>query len=291
MSKTIVLVHGRRQEFKDPNDLTRMWLDGLDIGLRSAGLAAVDRATVTMPFYGNELYRITEESASVRIRLESASDEPGPFHPAMPPDVGRLERELLREQALAAGVSALAPDGELRQEGLESVLSWGPARRILDSLSRRTRVDQAIITDYLRDVAVYLSVGREAILSCVRSGIPAEGEIVLLSHSLGTVIARDLLVDDSLRHRTTLWVTAGSPLGLDAVRKNLSPGGSGNPGLTWVSAYDVNDIVAIGHPLAPKWGMPAVLDIEVENGSEPHDIAKYLAHTSVAKHIAVELNR
>ena len=33
------------------------------------------------------------------------------------------------------------------------------------------------------------------------------------THSLGTVVGRDLLVDEGLRRRTRLWVTAGSPLG------------------------------------------------------------------------------
>lgn len=285
MSPTVILLHGRSQEFKDVEELKRGWLDGLDIGLRSAGLPLVRREEVVMPFYGNELYHVTAATAAAPIRLESAIDQPGPFHPTLPAEVGQVERELLEDQAREAGVAVI------QQEGIDGVLSWGLARRVLDSLARRTRVDQVIITEHLRDVAVYLTVGRDAILSCVRPDIPPDGDLIWVTHSLGTVVGRDLLADDDLRARSTLWVTAGSPLGMDAVRKNLLPGASKNPGVPWVSTYDVNDIVALGHPLAPKWGSPEVVDVEVENDAEPHSIARYLAHASVAEHIGRALAR
>jgi hypothetical protein len=78
-----------------------------------------------------------------------------------------------------------------------------------------------------------------------------------------------------------LWVTAGSPLGLDAVEKNLRTQGARNPGVSWVSAYDVQDIVALGHPLLPSWGPPLV-DVKVDNGDSPHSIERYLSHPEVA---------
>ena len=75
---------------------------------------------------------------------------------------------------------------------------------------------------------------------------------MLVSHSLGTVVAFDLLDDPELRQRTRLWVTAGSPLGLEAVQRNLLSKGTHDPGLQWLSCYDVNDVVALGHPAAPR---------------------------------------
>lgn len=285
MNPTVVLVHGRSQEFKDVEELKREWLDGLDIGLRAAGMPPANREDVVMPFYGNELYHVTAATAKAPIRLETTTDQPGPFHPTLPAEVGKVERQLLEDQAREAGVAVIQP------EGLDAVLSWGVARRVLDSLARRTRVDQAIITEYLRDVAVYLTVGRDAVLSTVKPAIPPDGDLILVTHSLGTVVGRDLLTDDDLRARTRLWVTAGSPLGMDAVRKNLLPGATQNPGVSWVSTYDVNDIVALGHPIAPKWGSPEVLDVEVENDAEAHSIAKYLSHPSVAQHIGRALAR
>jgi len=281
MTVTMIFVHGRGQEFQDPAAVVRSWQAGLAAGLIKAGMAPLADVPVVFPYYGNLLYQITAQVARDPIELEAmpaGPDEAGPFHPYLPEDAGRLERELLADMATAAGPAA----GEEQEAfGLDRVLSWGAARDTLTWIARHTRVDQAIITDYLRDVAVYLTRGRSQVLDLVREAIPAEVPVVLVSHSLGTVVARDLLGDAELRDRTMLWITAGSPLGLDAVEKNLRTQGARNPGVSWVSAYDVHDIVALGHPLLPSWGPPLV-DVKVDNGDSPHSIERYLSHPEVA---------
>ena len=280
MTATMVFVHGRGQEFQDPAALVRSWQAGRAAGLIKAGTAPLADAPVVFPYYGNLLYQITAQVARDPIELEAmpaGPDEAGPFHPYLPEDAGRLECELLADMAAAARPAT----GEEEAFGLDRVLSWGAARDTLTWIARHTRVDQAIVTDYLRDVAVYLTRGRSQVLDLVREAIPAGVPVVLVSHSLGTVVARDLLDDATLRNRVMLWVTAGSPLGLDAVQKNLLTPGARNPGVSWVSAYDVHDIVALGHPLLPVWG-PPLGDVEVDNGDSPHSIERYLNHPEVA---------
>ena len=302
---TLVFLHGRGQEFKKPEQLLRKWLAALNAGLTAAGADPLPADRVVLPFYGNVLYQVTAASAGKALRLEStrSTDEPGPFSPATPPGAGALERELLLDMARAAGMAVPDPDeppppvertgggGRLREEGLrDRILSWGPARELLVSLAKRSRVDQLVITAQLRDVAVYLSDGRDEVLGVVREAVPAEGPLVLVSHSLGTVVARDLLHDDDVRRRTVLWVTAGSPLGLEAVQKNLIDPGHEHPGVEWLTAYDVNDVVALGHPLEKSWGAP-LTDLEVENDTAPHSISRYLAHAGVAGPIGIAATR
>jgi len=280
MTVTMVFVHGRGQEFQDPAVLARSWQASLAAGLIKAGMAPLADAPTVFPYYGNLLYQITAQVARDPIELEAmpaGPDEPGPFHPYLPEDGGRLEREVLADMATVARPTA----AEEEAFGLDRVLSWGAARDTLTWIARNTRVDQAIITDYLRDVAVYLTRARSQVLDLVREAIPPGVPVVLVSHSLGTVVARDLLDDAQLRDRVMLWVTAGSPLGLDAVQKNLLTKGAHNPGVSWVSAYDVHDIVALGHPLLPGWG-PPLSDVRVDNGDSPHSIERYLAHPEVA---------
>lgn len=302
---TLVFLHGRGQEFKKPEQLLRKWLAALNAGLTAAGADPLPADRVVLPFYGNVLYQVTAASAGKALRLEStrSTDEPGPFSPATPPETGALERELLLDMARAAGMAVPDPDeppppvertgggGRLREEGLrDRILSWGPARELLVSLAKRSRVDQLVITAQLRDVAIYLSAGRDEVLEVVREAVPAEGPLVLVSHSLGTVVARDLLHDDDVRERTALWVTAGSPLGLEAVQKNLLDPGSKHPGVEWLTAYDVNDVVALGHPLERSWGAP-LADLEVENDTDPHSISRYLAQAPVAGPIGIAATR
>jgi hypothetical protein len=107
---------------------------------------------------------------------------------------------------------------------------------------------------------------------------------VLVAHSLGTVVARDLLDEPDVRARTAAWVTAGSPLGLRTVQRNLRTEGAVNPGRPWLSPYDVADIVALGHPLEKQWGQP-LRDIRVANGDAPHSITRYLGHAEVARFV------
>jgi hypothetical protein len=294
-SPTVVFVHGRAQEFKDPAMLTRQWLAALNAGLTSADEAPLGAGDVVFPFYGDVLYRISAEAAGDRVRLESLpAGEAGPFRPDTPPDVGAMEREMVADMGRlarievpppdvpAADVEATAARTRVRHEGLrEHILSWKTARDVLSLLAKRSRVDQLIIQAQLRDVAMYLTRGRDDILEVVRTAIPLDTPLILASHSLGTVVARDLLVDDGIRNRTVLWVTTGSPLGLDAVQRNLLTSGCVHPEIDWVSAYDTNDVVALGHPLRESWGDP-LTDVEVENGADSHSISRYLAHSQVA---------
>ena len=280
MVATMVFIHGRGQEFKDPAVLARTWQAGLAAGLTKADRPQLAGMPVVFPFYANLLYQFTAQVAQDPIQLEvlpAGPDEPGPLHPYLPADVGTLERELLKDLALSAG----APVAEEEGFGIGQVLSWGAARDALTWIAAHTRVDQAIIADHLRDVAVYLTRARSQVLDLVRKAIPPAVPIVLVSHSLGTVVARDLLDDVQLRARATFWVTAGSPLGLEAVQRNLLTPGASNPGVDWLTAYDVHDIVALGHPLRPTWG-PPLRDIAVDNGDSPHSIERYLGHPEVA---------
>lgn len=299
---TLVFVHGRGQEFKDPGTLRRRWLAGLNAGLTQAGSTPLGADRVVFPYYGNVLYKVTREAAGDRVRLESlGQDDPGPFHPATPADVGAVERELLADVARSAGIAVPEPDeprteverraggsSGVRPEGLrERILSWRTARELLTLLAKRSRVDQLIIEAQLRDVAMYLTRGRESVLDVVRGALPAQGPLVLVTHSLGTVVACDLLDDDAIRARTRLWVTTGSPLGLEAVQRNLLNPGRRHPGLPWLTAFDINDVVALGHPLRRSWGDP-LRDVEVENDNDPHSISRYLSHARVAGPIGAE---
>ena len=295
MNATLVFLHGRGQEFKDPERLRRSWLAGLGAGLVRAGLpaGALDAVPSVFPFYGNVLYGITADLARDPLELESMSgarDEPAPLHPYLPEDVGRLEQRLLHDmtRSLAPPPQAEEPDADL--EGLGAIveagrraLSWDVARNGLLALARYTRFDQEVISAHLRDVAVYLTRGREEVLAAVRAGFPDGGSVVLVSHSLGTVVACDLLNDPEIRDRTRLWVTAGSPLGLEAVQHNLRPRGPRPVGVDWLTTYDPQDVVALGHPLR-SWG--AVRNVRVDNGGSPHAIDRYLSHPATAGAIA-----
>jgi len=125
----------------------------------------------------------------------------------------------------------------------------------------------------------------------VRAALPETGPLVIVAHSLGSVVAMDLLARLPERVEVDLLVTAGSPLGLDAVRTSLWARGVNRPHRTgrWVNTYYAGDPVAIGCPLAGRW--PGVNDeFRVHNPRDrAHDIAEYLGHEVVARAVGERL--
>lgn len=283
---TMVLVHGRRQEFKDPDALSRKWRAGLAAGLVKAGEPPVEDIPVVFPFYADTLYRITGElSRNERVDLESLPGErgePGALHPYVTRDVGELERRLIADMAYGLGYAPPVEEESLR----DITLSWRAGRAALEWIADHTHVDETVIANNFRDVAVYLRKARKDVLEIVLSSLPPPDEpIVLVSFSLGTVVACDLLYDPDVRRRTLLWVTAGSPLGLGAVQRNLRSQGAHNPKVPWLNVFDTRDFVALGCPLLSAWKQP-LTDLAVDNGDAPHSIERYLGHPQVASAIA-----
>ena len=113
MSATLVFVHGRGQEAKDPARLERKWRAGLAAGLVKAQASSVDSTPSVFTYYGDLLYRITAELAQrgERVDLEALpANEPGPLHPYLPSDTGEVERELLADDSnIRFGSSAPPP--------------------------------------------------------------------------------------------------------------------------------------------------------------------------------------
>jgi hypothetical protein len=287
----MVFIHGRGQEFKNPSTLMTSWRSGLAAGLVKAGRPSLDDVRTVLPFYGNVLYQVTTdlERNSSPVHLEAMPadvDQPGPLHPALSKEVGAVERELMTDLAGEAHAPLVREEG-IFPKGVQRVLSWGAVRNALVWVAKNAGVDREVIKSQLKDVAVYLAGAgaRDQVLAAVQAGIPADGTVLLVTHSLGTVVGCDLLNDAAIRQRTVAWVTLGSPLGLPTVQRNLKTKGPHHPeNINWQTGYDTNDVVALGHPLQPTWGNP-LADVQVKNSDAPHDIERYLSHPEVADFI------
>ena len=111
---------------------------------------------------------------------------------------------------------------------------------------------------------------------------------VVVSHSMGTVIAYDCLKQVDGCARVDGFITIGSPLGLDEVQDKLRPGWSradGFPGATldgrWVNLFDRLDPVCGFDPVLANdyrgGGTSRVEDVAVQNdGAWRHSATKYL---------------
>jgi endonuclease G len=292
----LVLVHGRGQHGKDPVLLRRSWAGGLNRGLTLAGLPPVDPADAWFPFYGDAL-------AAALDAHESLAAAPAPSELALYADlVGEAaERAGMPAAALVVpadddgggahrAVPGLRPDESLAGIGAALVGRLHPQ---LSWLAARSGLDTEAIAALFRDVAAYLERPpvRRAVLDAVRATLPQEGHLVLVTHSLGTVVGIDLLHEPPPGVTVDLLVTAGSPLGLDTVQSRLLAGRARRPDVgRWLNVWSAADPVAIGCPLADDW-RGQLDELVVEHDKEhAHDITRYLAHSAVAGAIGTALS-
>lgn len=195
----ILCVHGRGQEDKDEGArqaMARHWVGGLAKGLVEAGYAPVDVNATIFPYYGQELW----DALQARIRqgnkpftLESLTYEPGEDVEPIAERTGSLIEEV------AADVG-YRPEPHTPEE-LNDVLDVPGVGPALNWLASKLRVDRLLITQVLRDVALYLEGGaiRDRVLSVVRESVAeasvTSGEpLIVIGHSLGSVVVYDLLI-------------------------------------------------------------------------------------------------
>jgi hypothetical protein len=295
MRRQLVLVHGRAQEQKDSIALKAEWLEALEEGLAKSNLTLpIPEQDVRFPFYGDTLYEMVggksaDEAAAVVVRGED-SDE----------DENRFTRAILEEVRQKAGIT----DAQLAEVASQEVVNRGPlnwewSQGILRAIDRFVPHGSGTsIALFTKDVYQYLK--NQGIRDTIDTGVSAAMtpgvETVVVAHSLGTVVAYNLLRQQGHRQgwKVPLLVTVGSPLAVGEIRKTLKGFASTRcPECVskWFNAMDERDVVALypldsgRFPLDPA--NPAIENKrDVRNKTRNrHGIAGYLDDKEVAKRI------
>jgi hypothetical protein len=181
-----------------------------------------------------------------------------------------LERLLDRHGTLRRGPLNLLPDDALD-------LAAGPvAERVLAEVGR-----------YCRDAN-----RRNACLHAVLQQIPVDDDLIIIAHSLGSVLALDLLYHLPVGNDVKLLVTVGSPLARDAAKRHLRRVGDRFPAERvgpWLNVVGQWDPVSAGRGTSGHF--PEALDVFVDTGMPPnsHFAAAYLDHNVVADAIDLVL--
>ncbi len=140
----------------------------------------------------------------------------------------------------------------------------------------------------------------------------ADHEILLISHSMGSIIAFDVLSDSKQEWAINTFVSMGSPLGLPPiVSRNFQDQHALSPHIKrphapdciwphWYNVSDLRDTVALDHTLRDDYapndkGLKAVdllvtNDYEVNKQPNPHKSYGYLRAPEVARIIDAFLN-
>lgn len=295
MTRQLVFVHGRAQEHKDSLALKAEWLEALDEGLAKNGLRLpIAESDVRFPFYGDTLFdmvggKSVDEAAAVIVRGQELDD-----------DERRFTRALMQEMQQKAGIS----DEQIAAVAGVDVVERGPQnwewfqgflravdRYVPHGSGRSIALFTHDVYQYLRNSAI-----RETIETGVLAAIEPGVETIVVSHSLGTVVAYNLLRLQGAQRgwKVPLFVTLGSPLAVREIRRTLqsfAPTKRPDCAGEWFNALDERDVVAL-YPLDANHFPIGAGQSPIENKRDVrnkttnrHGIAGYLDDAEVAKRI------
>jgi hypothetical protein len=309
----ITFVHGIGNKPR-PDVLLEQWrvalLDDAGLDLDALGV------TTSMAYWADVLYAepAPDEAAteSTALELEASvtpEDDDLGWLAASPPDEQAFVAGLAAKVGLAAVPGAVAGPAD----DAVGVVPGSPLEAVPLPLWLTKRLMKVFLRDvhhYLYDAtseprpgerfAVRQEVRARAVAALAAAG--GSGPHVVVCHSLGTVVAYDVLTALDEVAPVDGLVTLGSPLGISEVQGALAPpwtADDGWPGRclpagAWVNVADRLDPVCGPDPaLADEFrrgGEERVTDVHVRNpGSWRHGVAKYLAQPSVRDAVAQAL--
>jgi pimeloyl-ACP methyl ester carboxylesterase len=160
---------------------------------------------------------------------------------------------------------------------------------ILRSLDKTPLGDTAI-DRFTRDVFAYLTFpGIREQIDAVVAPLLQDGPNLVVAHSLGTVVAYNVLAKTRDSVRVKLFATVGSPLGIRTIRGRVErPLAMPGCAASWFNAFDTRDVVALFPLDSTNFPIDPAIDnfSGVKNHTENrHGIDGYLDDPVVARKI------
>lgn len=255
-------------------DPGKSWLKGLNRALAHLGQQPIAEDSVCSPIYASLLKtsgaNTAAQSKSAPTRTYKAKDDRD------------ARRKFQIRQARVA---------RLIKEDADPRVSVNPG-------SIATKIDAAkaagVAGNALSQVSYYLKdkQNRNAVLGHIIDQMPRDGEIILIGHSLGSVIAIDLLDQLPEKVHVRRFLTIGSPAGAPSLhkhKKDILPDIPYQRVDDWTNLIYRRDPVSTGRGLGAAFGgaqdfwisWPFKLSIDRVHGAE-----QYLAHPAAGRLIA-----
>lgn len=304
----VTFIHGiANKPAKD--DLLRNWEDSLAAGGLDLAAEGVD---TSMVYWADVMYEKPQETANSHEAVDAGlGTGEGDEELEWIEGLSEEERAFVEKMRESIGFDASspgeenftpeAPDEEVESLSFEAIpLPWFIKRRVMkallrdvhhylfDSTSTPRPGETYQVQDYIRDLFVnQLKADAEA---------NTDGNHVVVSHSMGTVISYDCLKNVEDCPGVDGYMTVGSPLGISEVHDNFKPKYSASDAFpaakvsgNWVNVYDRLDPVAFDSKLTndyEKGGGQVVIDERVRNdGAWRHSSWKYFGQQKLCDHL------
>jgi hypothetical protein len=300
----VTFIHGIANK-PPPADLLRIWREALANAADPLPLGDLG-VTSSLVYWADLMYEKPDPDVAahegVLENTAAAVDAGGGAEPPTPrnaEEAAFIEAMRAHMTGLSdAGIAANPPAVPASPQGaLERVpLPWFLKKPIMNTFLRDVHhylFDVEFAPPGKTSVRIQQTIRRRFVEALGAGGITAPH--VVISHSMGTVIAYDCLMRVADCPRVDGLVTLGSPLGLDEIQDKLQPEWSrvnGFPqqrvGGSWVNVFDRLDPVCGFDPLLAndyrKAGAAVVEDVAVQNdGAWRHSITKYLRQPALCR--------
>lgn len=287
--RQLIFVHGRAQQAKDAAALKKDWVAAWEKGLATQGLTnPLADGDIRFPYYGDTLVQMLQ-GASAAQAVDVIVKGPPP-----PSAEEELMREMIAEIAAHEGLSEAEVRARLPADVIaKGPANWGWVQGILSALDQISPLSKALVALVTADVAKYLTNAaiRAEIDAGVRGALLPGREAVVVAHSLGTVVAYNVLMGKSGAFpgiAVPLFVTLGSPLAVKAIKSRIRPHGFPPRVGAWFNAMDPDDVVAL-YPLDMlhfnTGGTIDNLETVHNHTDDQHGIVGYLDDPRVARRI------
>lgn len=303
MSKTILLVHGRH--FKPPKEsLKKLWTEALRHGIqrdREDAISAFDSVNIELVYYGNHSNDFLSQALNIPYKNDTSSRRK------------TLEQlKQYRRRDFNRRNYENLPGRDWVPEALADVFGGIlSALRLSDLAIKKAAPDMG---EYWNRESEFGSKVRFQMISPLKKAMDRDDKIMVISHSLGTMISYDTFWKfcrmGEYRPKYTdkkidLWLTLGSPLGDETVRRRVR-GASlvgerrfPNNIRRWINVAAEDDFISHDQNVANDYqGMKKhrlirsitdkrIYNLALRNGkANPHHGAGYLIHPYVAGVVA-----
>jgi hypothetical protein len=284
------MVHGIAQGGRNDDELRRIWIETLQEGFDKARKPWPEGVTFDFPYYGDKL---DDYVAQANLPTPATVQAKGPGQNL---DFEKFMQSALDQMQAEGGISDAQvrdqlPPGGSQEKGIQN---WGWVQAIARVIDNRlTPASNFTIELFLREVFLYIARRpvADAINALVAEKLTAEPTIVI-GHSLGSVVAYNVLKAHRSRLDVRRFITVGSPLGLRAISSKLGVASNVADPAGWFNAYDKRDIVALNKldnswfPVQPKITNHGKVKNNTDNR---HGIIGYLNDARVAAEVAAAM--
>ncbi|OTU44966.1 hypothetical protein CAT37_07020 [Acinetobacter pittii] len=288
----IIFIHGMNQQNYTAHRLKEHWLKVFKLGLKQMPCKVnVRDLHIHMPFYGDLMtkYQLSNQLDLNTLLPKSffnnyfpinvhpsnpPTREHTPFVPLLRPSTDQTDKSFSERLYLT---SQLVKDRVLKE--------------LVVLLNNFPKLHESLIQQFLIETYMYLSNPEfmEEVHQRILKKMREDEDYIVVGHSLGSVIAFQLLSDPSYQFSVKRFITLASPLSFRVIQSKLASPISRPTCIygDWFNFYSQDDFLT-AFPLceAPFNFEPAIINQKIYTfANQPHEILGYLQHPSVIKAI------